>query len=387
MMKPPVNALRVLIKAALIFATFNLLFAWLNPPIGKLTAYNWLWPGRVRFPYSESPKYYSQDYNTPLIQDFDAMFGAHILSASPTSSPKGKPADEFRVLLLGDSSTWGGHVTPDDMLASQINRLSLTTCDGRNVKAYNLGYPWPSLLRDVLILDHAMQYQPDMVIWLVTLHSFEKKLADREFLIPHAERMAEVIAEHQLVLPKVYSDQVVAQPTLWDKTIIGQRGKLKSLILNQVYGLMWSATGIDNANGLPKERPPFPQDVEADVSYFDYQSPNDSLALVRSLMFDVVRVGHEVAGDAPLIVVNEPIFIVSGKNSELRYNHVYPRWAYDAYRQSLAEWMSAQGYPFYDVWNALPASEFSNDMAHRDPQGEEVFANLLAPILQGFSCP
>ena len=125
----------------------------------------------------------------------------------------------------------------------------------------------------------------------------------------------------------------------------------------------------------------------ADVSYFDYQSPDDAPALVRSLMLDVVRAGNALAGDAPLVVVNEPIFIVSGQNSDLRYNHIYPRWAYDAYRLSLADWMGGQGYPYFDYWDALPSSEFSNDMAHRDDVGEAHFAKLLIPVLQDFSCP
>lgn len=379
-MKSPVNALRVLVKAALIFAALNLLFAWWNPPIGKLTLYNWLWNGRVRFPYSESPQFYSQDYNIPVIQDFDAMFGAHVISGAE------KPADEFRVILLGDSSTWGGHVIPEHTLAFEINRLNLTTCDGRVIKAYDLGYPWPSTVRDLLILDYAKRYDPDMVLWLVTLHSFEKKPADRDFLVPHAERMAQVIAEYELKLPKVYSEEV-AKPTFWDKTIIGQQERLKSLLLNQVYGLMWTATGIDNANALPQDLPPLPQDVLEDVSYFDYKSPAEAPVLLRSLMLDVVRVGNEIAGRAPLVVVNEPIYIVSGHNSDLRYNHIYPRWAYDAYRLSLADWMGAQGYPYFDYWNALPSSEFSNDMAHRDDYGEVHFAELLVPVLQEFSCP
>jgi hypothetical protein len=378
-MQRPVSALRVIIKALLLFAAFNLLFALLDPPIGKITAYNSLWPGRVRFPYAESPEYYSLGYNAPVIEDFDAMFGAHILSAGP------KPADEFRVLLLGDSSTWGGHVGPQDMLAGQFNRLGLVSCDGRRIKAYDLGYPWPSLLRDTLILDRAMQYQPDMIVWLVTLHSFEKKPADRDFLVPHAERMAEVVARHQLKLPRAYSNP--RSQTLWDKTLIAQRSRLKNLVLNQTYGAMWAATGIDNYNGLSADHPVFPQDVEADVSYFDYRSASDSPLLVRSLMFDILRVGHEIAGRTPLIVVNEPIFIVSGRNSGLRYNDLYPRWAYDAYRQSLTDWMGARGYPFYDFWNVLPASEFSNEMFHRDPRGESRFANLLLPALQEFSCP
>lgn len=375
-----VNALRVLIKAAFFFIIINLLFAWWNPPVGKLTIYNWLWPGRVRFPFSESPKWYSLDYNTPLIQDFDAMFGAHIISA------EAKPADEYRVLLLGDSATWGADVAPQDMLASQINRLNLKTCDGRNVKAYDLGYPWASLTRDLLILDYAQRYQPDMAVWLVTLRSFEKKSADFQFIVSHAERMAEVIEEHHLVLPKVYSEQSV-QLTFWDRTILGQNARLKKIILNQVYGLMWAATGIDNAMGLVNKHPPIPQNVEADNSYFDYRSPEDAPVLVRSLMFDTLRVGKEISGNEPLIIVNEPIFIDSGTNFDLRYDRTYPRWAYDTYRQALTDWMSSGDYLFYDFWNALPASEFSNDMAHRNPLGEAQFARLLAPILQEFSCP
>jgi len=379
-MGKPVNSLRVLLKAALIYILLNLLFAWWDPPLGRLTAYNWLIPGRVRFPYSESPRYYSVDYNNPLIQDFDALFGAHIISADE------KPTGEFRVLLLGDSATWGGHVTPEDMLASQINDLNLTTCDGRRIKAYDLGYPWPSLLRDILILDYAQRYQPDMAVWLVTLHSFEKKAADRDFLVPHAERMTEVIEKYQLVLPKVYTEQSV-QLTFWDRTIVGQKERLKNILLNQVFGLMWAATGIDNANGLPANRPSLPLDADADISYFDYRSAEESPVLVRSLMFDILRVGTEISGDAPLIVVNEPIYMVSGRNSDLRYNHLYPRWAYDAYRQALTDWMASRGYPFHDFWDALPASRFSNDMAHRDPQGEAQLAGLLAPILLQFSCP
>jgi len=378
-MKKSVNPWRVLVKALILFIIFNLLFAWLWPPIGKITAYNWLWPGRVRFPYAESPDYHARSYNASVIEDFDAMFGSHIISKGT------KPAGEFRVLLLGDSATWGGHVAPGDTLAAQINRLDLTSCDGRRVRAYDLGYPWPSLLRDVLILDYAMEYQPDMVIWLVTLHSFEKKIADRDFLVPHAERMREIVAEHHLELPNAYSSQ--SGWTFWDKTIIGQRGRLKSLLLVQAFGPLWAATGIDNADGLSRDHILFSQDMADDVSYFDYSSAADAPTLINSLMVDTLRVGREIAGDAPLLVVNEPIFIATGKNSDLRYNNLYPRWAYDAYRQALAYWMDTQGYPYYDYWDAIPVSEFSNEIFHRDYRGEQRFAGILAPIIQESSCP
>jgi hypothetical protein len=378
-MQKPVSALRVVLKAILLFVIFNLLFAWLNPPVGKLTLYNILWPGRLRFPYEESPSYYAQGYNASVIEDFDAMFGSHVLSAAP------KPADEFRVFLLGDSATWGGHVSAQNTLSEQLNRMDLTACDGRKVRFYNLGFPWPSMLRDVLVLDWAKQYNPDLVIWFVTLHSFEKKIEERQFLVPHAERMSEVMQKYNLKLPGAYDD--VSVPTFWDKTIIGQRKRLKDIILVQTFGPLWAATGIDNHDGILTGHPVFSQDLKADRSYLEYKSPSEMPILVKSLKYDTLRVGHEIASPAPVIVINEPIFIATGHNSEIRYNSLYPRWAYDAYRQSLTDWMTAHNYVFYDYWNALPSSEFANEIFHRDPAGEQQFAELLAPQLAGFTCP
>ena len=378
-MQLQVSAIRVLVKAILLFIVFNLLFAAIDPPIGKLTGYNSLWPGRERFPFAESPEYYALSYNAPVIEDFDAMFGSHLLDASP------KSGNEYRIFLLGDSGTWGGHVDAQGTLAEQINRLGLISCDGRQVKAYNLGYPWPSLLRDTLVLDRAKQYEPDLVVWLITLHSFEKKPADREFLIPHMDRLYSLIDQYGLRLPPAYDN--IPKLTFWDKTIIGQRKRIKDIILAQAFGPLWAATGIDNYYATPADHPPVPQVVVEDVTYFEYKSPKQAPILLKNLMYDPVRVGHEIAGSMPVIMVNEPIFIVSGENSELRYNYLYPRWAYDAYRVAIAEWMTKRGYSYYDFWDAIPASEFANDMFHRDPLGEAHLAALLSPLIQESSCP
>ena len=53
-------------------------------------------------------------------------------------------------------------------------QMRSTAC-GKTVHAYNLGYPTLSLLKELMLLDHALQYQPDMVIWLTTLESFPKE--------------------------------------------------------------------------------------------------------------------------------------------------------------------------------------------------------------------
>lgn len=377
-MKPPVSALRVLVKAVLFFAVINLLYAMADPPIGKLNAYNTIWPGRVRFPYAESPLYYPMSYNAPVIEDFDAMFGAHIISGAP------KADDEFRVLLLGDSSTWGGHVGPDDMLAEQLNQLGLSTCDGDSIRVYDMGYPWPSLLRDVLVLDRAKQYDPDLVIWLVTLHSFEKKPMDRDFLSPHSGRMADLVQTYNIKLPKTYLGN--PQASLWDKTIVGQRKHIKNVLLGQVFGPLWAATGVDNFPVVGSDHPPISQDMPEDISYFDYKSDSETPALVQSLMFDVLRAGHDLSGDVPMIIINEPIFVAGGANSHLRYNQLYPRWAYDAYRAALTNWIQPKNYLFYDYWNAIPPEEFANEIFHRDPAGEQRFAQLIVPHIREASC-
>ncbi len=86
----------------------------------------------------------------------------HIIAAGP------KPADEYRVLVIGDSSTWGILLRPEQTLAGQLEKAGLTLC-GKTVRVYNLGYPTISLTKDLMVLDYAMRYQPDLIIWPMTL--------------------------------------------------------------------------------------------------------------------------------------------------------------------------------------------------------------------------
>ena len=83
-----------------------------------------------------------------------------------------KPPGEYRVFLIGDSSTWGFLLPSDQTLAADLNAAGYTLSDGRQVKVYNLGYPVMSLTKDLLILSRAMQYDPDLIVWPVTLESF-----------------------------------------------------------------------------------------------------------------------------------------------------------------------------------------------------------------------
>ena len=182
---------RVLI-ITLLFVACNVIFALLNPmeTLGRVSLYNIVLPGRERLPYGEdSAKSYNlSTYNLP------AMFASHVIA-------RPKAADEFRVIVIGDSGTWGWLLDNPDTLAGQINAQNLTTADGKHVVAYNLGYPVMALTKDVLILEEALKYQPDLIVWPVTLESFPRaKQVFPSIVQNNAARVRSLIERYQLNL-------------------------------------------------------------------------------------------------------------------------------------------------------------------------------------------
>jgi hypothetical protein len=94
-----------------------------------------------------------------------------------------------------------------------------------------------------------------------------------------------------------------------------------------------------------------------------------------------VRESTQLAGNTPLIIVNEPIYISNGKNSDIRYNFFYPRWAYDEYRVLMQQQAQVQGWRYVDLWDAVPSSEFTNSAVHLSPAGSKLLAQKLAAAL------
>lgn len=362
--------LRVVIKALGLLVALNVIFAATNPmpTLGRITIYNWLVDGRARLPYGENP---AESYNLSL-NNLNAMFASHEIS-------RDKAADEFRVILIGDSATWGFLLKPEDTLAGQINRGGYRTVDGRRVVAYNVGYPTMSLLKDVLMLDKALDYEPDMVVWLVTLESFPR---DRQLDSPPAannpDTVRDLIERYDLQLDP--DDERFVEYDFWDSTIYGQRRALADWINLQRYGVMWDATGIDQA--YPETYQLRTSDFEADESWHEFEGPEDFEAnyLTWELLEAGIRRVTEV-GDVPLLVVNEPIFISDGVNSDLRYNLWYPRWLYDRYREMLAERAASENWQYLDVWDAVAPQEFTDSPVHMTPEGMRVLSRLVGEVV------
>ena len=366
-MSTKINYLRLSLKTLMLVLIISLvLLPALSTSVGKISLYNWLVPGRERLPFSDTPQ---QAYNLSLF-NLDAMFASHKLSGR-----KG-PAEEYRVFLLGDSSTWGTLLQPDDTLAGQLNRLGLTGPDGTPLHFYNLGYPTLSLTKDLLLLQEALVYDPDLIIWLFTLESFP---IDKQLTSPLVENNARAIISlfdtYALDLDSYGSGDLT--PSYWNSTLFVQRRNLADIFRLQLYGVMWGVTGIDQY--YPEVYKKAARDLSEDLSFHGWQEGEMTSS---QLALDILNAGKEAAGQIPIIFVNEPILISQGENSDLRYNFYYPRWAYDQYRELLDRYSGEQDLIYFDYWDFVPEEEFTNTAIHTTPYGTHLFAVDLAAQIQ-----
>ena len=355
--------LRIILKAAVLFTLCNLLFAAVEPLswIGRFSLYNNLLPGRERLPYGENS---ADSYNLSL-NNLPAMLNSHIITQP-------KADNEFRVVLLGDSATWGWFLENSDTLAGQINAGRYETADHRPITTYNLGYPIMSLSKDVLLLQESLAYEPDMIVWLVTLQSFPRQ----QQLVPplvqnNPQPMRQIITNHNLQLNP--NDPQFITPTFWQNSLIGQRRHLADLLRLQLLGLSWAATGIDQA--IPAEIPLRQSDFDEDVSWQSFTEPTPLTA--DHLAFDVLIAGIQMAGDVPVLLVNEPMYVSNGHNSDLHYNSFYPRWAYDSYREILGETAVTNNWHYLDLWDSIPPQEFTDSPVHLSSTGNALLAEKI----------
>jgi len=363
-MNHDIKPLNVLLKGLLLFLLFNLVIAAWQPQVGSFSLYNVIYPGRERLPFGENPQ---QSYNLSLF-DLDAMFASHVIHGTPKSE------DEFRVIVIGDSSVWGTLLAPEETLAGQLNAANLNAC-GKHVRAYNLGYPTISLTKDVIMLSHGMGYNPDLVIWMTTLEAFP---LERQTSTPLAANNEEKIRElaTSYGLKVAADDSNFVKKLFWGKTFIGDRRAWADLIRLQIYGVMWASTGIDQFYPANYERAQ--TDLDADETYHNFIPPNLNEG---GLALNALEAGFRAAGETPMMLVNEPMLISAGANSDIRYNFFYPRWAYDAYREMMFELTGRNGWMYVDLWDIVPADEFTNSAIHLTPAGEKLLADALASYL------
>lgn len=365
-MRRGARPLPIIVKGLIIFVAINLAFAAANLPLGHLSIYNILIPGRLRFPFEN---------NVNESDDLQALFRTHVVS-----SPRRTPG-ELRVFILGDSQTWGARLTPSQTLAEQLNLAHLSAC-GRNLHFYDLATPFPSVLKDFLVLHESLQYKPDMVVWMMTAESL---LPWDQALDPIKGNPGELLDVLDTYGLGGYKSMIGAAPTFLDRTAVGQRRLLHGLALLQVSGAAWYAAGTEPTSGLDAPYTPLRLTIRA--KNLDWNGILPANLDPARLFFDVLPVTQQMIGRLPVLVAEEPIFIAPSANSEIRYNKLYPRWAFDRVLELVRASVSSLGWHFDDFHDLVPYAEFTDDVHHLTPRGVTLLADALRPEILGVACP
>ena len=368
-MKSDVRPVLVVLKALCLFVVINMIYALINPQVADISVYNNFFPGRARMPFGNS-----MDPDTVTVEDADAMFAAHRISAE-------KKRDEFRVVLIGDSSVWGDNLSIAETLSEQWNQMG-SHCNRKTIRLYNLGYPHPSVLKDLVFIDEVVKRQPDLIIWLMTLNTLMNQSRLNPFITENRERILRLVNAYDIPFAprKTLSEQ---KESFYQKTLVGKRSFLARWIKLQALGITWSATHEDiHVSALQAEM--ISPDVKKDPRYRNLAPGTD---LRESLLLAALVAGYDIAGETPVLLVNEPIFIATGVHSDIRYNDLYPRWAYDQYREVIAAQAQNSRRSYLDLWDAIPPQYFTDTPFHLSAQGERLLVDQINPTLISLACP
>jgi hypothetical protein len=355
------SSLSALLKGFALALLAVILFP-LLPDVGGISAYNRIFPGRQRLPFGENP---SQAYNLS-IYNLDAMFASHEIAMS-------KADNEYRIIVIGDSSVWGTLLRPEETLSGQLNAAAPTYCS-KTARFYNLGYPTISVTKDLMLLDYALRYQPDAIIWLTTLEALPlNKQLTTPLVANNALVMESLIARYDLSLnPR---DPALVRSTYFESTLVGQRRALADIFRLQLYGITWAATGIDQFYSTDYS-PPKMDFAANDNKFHDLRQPLNE----NFLAYNIIAAGIE-SSPVPVFLVNEPMLVSDGENSHIRYNFFYPRWAFDTYRTQLAQKAMEHRWTYIDLWDVLAPEQFTNSAIHLTPDGVSILATKIKQFI------
>jgi hypothetical protein len=364
--------LRVTAKALILVVVFN--FALLATgwnPIRSLTTVN-TWgltgEGRARLVYPSD----FQNGQLPL----ESLLAAHQLAYTE------KTDGEYRVLLLGESGVAGWGVRDEDTLAAQLTALGIQV-EGKKLAAYNLAYPQPSVARDLLILDAAMAYQPDLVIWFLTPSSLDNAPdivgSNRVFFDLNRVRFEALIDRYEPLLGEWYAGhgpQLLTPEPAWQEYVAIRDQELLPIWINTLFYPFIDPDLAVSDRRIGSESIPEEARYTDDHPGFETM-PNETWQFLRA------GCQHTLEGGAQMLVVNEPMVIGSGPNSDVNYNMQYEQALYDRYHDVLGEFVAEYGIRYADLWEVIPAERFTDTPLHTDAEGFAILAAALEEVLTG----
>jgi hypothetical protein len=358
--------LRVLAKAVILLLILNFVcLAVRFNPVATLTRFNTWWlvgHGRARLVYPSD----FQNGQLPV----EDILGAHEIAYTP------KTDDEYRVILLGESGIAGWGLHDQDTLSAQLTARNIRI-NGKRLVAYNLAYPSPSAARDVLILDGALRYRPDLVLWFITPAALDNSVGAVDtngvFFDLNREQLKRITSANNLI--DWYTTRFPTEPPNNLPFVAIQGQDTLPVWLNSLfYPFIVPDLGLTTRRVGSEPLPEIPQYTIGRAG-FD-PMPNETWRFL-----DIGRTLAEQAG-ARLMLINEPMLIGSGLHSDVIYNREYQRAFYDAYRQKLIDYAAQNKFRLVDLWNVIPAASFTDTPLHSDPAGYAVLTDHLVKLLE-----
>ena len=356
---PSRRFLRIVAKAAGLFVLFDVLQAATGLPdrLESLSLYRHLVPPLARMDIM-------RDYPSSVMWRLEPLLDAHQIGAR-------KAAGEFRVAVLGDSGSFDLFSPARDAIPGRMSALA-TAIGGRRVRAYNLSYQTPNPLKDLVIEEHALQREPDAIVWFVTLYDlaadapppFRENVhlllrVNRDDLRALAARFSISTWETRLLF--------AAPDRFWGKSVFftGERYRNFSLLLAR--GALDALSPGDPSDTFRARRPwigsvPLPPEPL-------FRERAGGEPAMPNARWEALSAGKALADarGVPLLLVNDPIFRGSGPGSEREYNSFYERRLYDRYRTTLARFCARKGIPLLDLWDFLSPEEFGDTPQHYLP--------------------
>lgn len=362
--------LRALAKACLLLLVANFGLVWLdvNPvrQIILLNTWNLQEEGRARLVYPDD----FENGQLPL----EALLAAHMI---------GRPAadDEIRTVLLGESGIAGWGLADEETLAAQITARSIRT-GGRWIVAYNLAYPQPSVVRDAITLDAALDHDIDLVLWFLTPSALDNAPdgtgSNRVFFDLNRDRLRGLVDRYPGVLSGWYTGQssvvLPAEPG-WQRYAGIRDQALLPIWFNSLFYPFYVPDTGKVERRLGNE--PVPEDAR-------YPFNHPGFATLPNATWRFMEAGCRAAGarGAVILFVNRPILIGESGTSTINYNALYSRALYDRYREALATYMESWGWWYIDLWDAIPAERYTDTPLHIDAEGNALMAAYLQAALE-----
>ena len=335
-----VKPFRVILKALILFFVLNLLLTLFPNP--SYFVFRQLLPKLNKFPiyavyYDSQAKH---GFGARNVFDVNVLFNTHLISYEE------KPANQYRIILIGDSTVRDGTLYP--MIDQQ-------ECNGKILHAYNLGYYGASATKDLMILQAAMKYSPDLIVWPVTSRTLSNE--PKDFALANSGDLVGLINAYGLSIP---ADQSLTGGSFFsgdDKIRLQTR-----LVIN--YAVLFPAIRspqriIQNAIN----------DIKTNNA-----ADQETLPVSGAYLFSALTAAPKIVGAVPFLLINEP-----------RPSVVVTQTDFLQYRQELLSLNGEQHWIFLDLWSLVPDKDFI-DKIHRNADGEVLYNKAVLPSILEIAC-